>query len=488
MADQDPVIIIGAGIGGLSAAIHLAAKNKPVLLLEKNDSIGGRLGEYQKGGFHWDIGSSWITEKSILEDLFRKAKRRLQDSLQFLPLDPITRYFFTDGKCVDIWSKPERNLEVASDLDTQDKAGFQKFITFTERQHQIVNKFITSGVSPTLGNFLRMGLRDILNIEWLRDYDTTIRDYVRSPYLREILRNYAINIGSNPFKSPGYLSYLTHEELKGAWYLRGGMLMLAQVLHRIAIDMGVKIITKTPVSEILVSDKEVRGVLLQTGKWYEVSDVISNVDVATTYATLLPKKPPYTWELENMQKQTMSPSVFVMLLGIKFQHPEIKHHNVFFSSDTRKEMEQLFGQKIPPEDPTISVDVTCKNVMHHAPHGSENWKITVNVPSNSDYDWETQASKYRDIVISTLKRHGYDLTELIVEEKILTPLDFEKRTGAFCGSQFGISITDALSPFRRPKQQSTIPDGLYFVGSSTHPGGGLEMSVLSGKFAADLIA
>jgi phytoene dehydrogenase-like protein len=102
-------------------------------------------------------------------------------------------------------------------------------------------------------------------LQWLRDYDTAIRDYVRSPYLREILRNYATNIGSNPYKSPGYLNYLTHQELVGTWYLRGGMLMLAQVLQRIAIDMGVKIITKTPVAEILVSDKEVRGVLLQTG-------------------------------------------------------------------------------------------------------------------------------------------------------------------------------------------------------------------------------
>lgn len=488
MADQDPIIIIGAGIGGLSTAIYLAAKKRKVLIFEKNETIGGRLGEFQKGGFHWDIGPSWISNKSVVDDIFQVAKKRSQDSLQFLPVEPLARYHFQDGKSIDYWNKTERNLEIVTALDIKDKPGYLKYLSFSKKQYQIVDSFITSGLSPTFNNFLRTGLGYLFAIDWFRNLDTAIQDQVRSSYLREILRYSAMEIGSNPYQAPGYLSYLHHQIFSGLWYLRGGMFILAQVLQRLAIELGVKIFTKSPVAEILTRDKEIRGILLESGKWYEVDTVVSNLDAATVYKAMLPKKPPYTWEFENLDKLPLSPATFTMLLGVKAQYEGIKVHNVFFSGDTKKELEQIFKLKLLPDDPTVIVDVTSKNIMHHAPHGSENWKVTVNVPADAEYDWSSRASEYRNIVLSALARHGYDISDHIVEEKIITPLDIENKTGTYRGSLHGAAILDWMGPFRRPKPQPVLPGGLYFVGSSTFPGGGPEMSILSGKFVANILA
>jgi len=252
--------------------------------------------------------------------------------------------------------------------------------------------------------------------------------------------------------------------------------------------VGVEIRTGCEVRSIEVRDSQVEGVTLDNGVHLPAAAVVANVDVATVYDTLLPALATSPGRLEGLRKAELSCSGFILLLGVRGTHPELAHHNIFFSSDYPREFQEIFEKGVPPRQPTIYVAITSKTTPEDAPPGGENWFVLVNVPAlGRAWDWGTRAGTYRQQVLEHLARRGFDIRQHIEVEKMVTPADLERLTGAQRGALYGISSNQRWAAFRRPHNRAQDIRGLYFAGGTTHPGGGVPMVLLSGQVASKLL-
>jgi phytoene desaturase len=484
-----PIIVIGGGIGGLAAAISLACKGYAVHLYEQQPTVGGKMSQFTDQGFRWDTGPSVITMSHVFTSLFMRAGRRVEDYFQLLPLEPLTRYFYTDGTILDASRNWPQMATAIDALEPRDVAGYLRFLAYAADIHRITGPVFIYNQPPTPRTFLTVSPADMLRVDAWSRMDQAIARHVHSPHLRQLLGRFATYVGASPFHAPATLSVVAHVELSGGvWYPKGGVYTIAAGLQRLAEECGVKIHTGAPIDKIIVESGQVQGVLLADGHTLPTATVVANVDVATVYNRLIaPDQLPRRVASDIAQQET-SCSGFILLLGVNRQHPDLAHHNIFFAKEYRREFDDIFRAGHPPTDPTVYVAISSKTDPDHAPPGCENWFVLVNAPAaDGRYDWQTHARSYRDHVLATLVRFGYDIRSAIVSEQILTPIDLAQRTGAWRGALYGISSNQPLNAFRRPHNRSPHVHGLYFCGGTTHPGGGVPLVTLSGMLAADLL-
>jgi phytoene desaturase len=487
--NKQTIAIIGAGIGGLSAAIRLAVAGWRVVVFEQNETVGGKMSEISAAGFRWDTGPSVITMRHVFEELFEIAGRRLDEYLTLQPVEPLTRYFYRDGTVLDATSNLAAMTRQIERIEPRDVEGYLRFLAYAARLHRITGPTFVYDEPPTMRRLLRLPLLDLFKVDPWLTMDGVIRRHVRSPHLRQLLRRFATYVGASPYLAPATLSVIAHVELTGGvWYPQGGVYAIAQALARLATELGVAIHTSTTVGQILVRNRQAQGVRLGNGAVIETAAVVANVDVATVYQKLLPTEATTPQRVRGLADLPTSCSGYVLLLGVRQVHPQLAHHNIFFPVDYRREFDDLFGRGHPPGDPTVYVAITAKSDPGHAPPGGENWFVLVNAPPlGPNFDWSTQEHAYRDVVFKTLARFGLDIQPHIRYTKVLTPVDLAERTGAWRGALYGISSHRALNAFRRPHNRDPHVRGLYFAGGTTHPGGGVPMVTLSAKVVAKMI-
>jgi phytoene desaturase len=488
MTGSSDVVVIGTGVGGLSAAIRLARQGRRVVVFEQNAQVGGKMGEFVQAGFRWDTGPSVITMRPVLEALFAAAGRRLDDYLTLIPIDPVTRYIYPDGAQIDVSRDLARTVAQIAARAPRDVEGYLAFLAYAAQQHRITAPVFTFGPPPSLTSLSRVSLRDALRVDAFCTLEAAIRRYVHSPYLRQIFGRFATYVGASPYLAPATLSVIAHIELtEGVWYPRGGVYSIARALERLATELGVEIRTNCPVRRIAITNGAASGVILADDSLVAAQTVIANVDVATVYARLLAPGDSAPQQVARIAQMEVSSSGFGLLLGVEGEHPQLAHHNIFFSSNYPREFDQIFRQGIPPEEPTVYIAITSKTDPEHAPPGCENWFVLVNAPPlGPGFDWTVQQKPYRDRVLQRLADFGYDVRDRIRAEAMFTPLDLERLTGAWRGALYGASLNHWLSPFRRPPNRSSWVRGLYFVGGATHPGGGVPLAALSGQLAAEM--
>lgn len=478
----DPIIIIGAGIGGLSAAIRLAAAGRRVAIYEKNAGVGGKMSQIAVDGFRWDTGPSVITMRRVFAELFAAAGRELEDYLTLLPVEPLTRYFYPDGVVLDASRDVSKMARQIARLDERDVEGYLAYLAYAARIHRITGPVFIYDRPPTPRSFLRVPPREWLQIDGLRTMADAIDDFVVTPQMRQLLGRFATYVGASPYQAPATLNVIAHVELTGGvWYPQGGVYQIAAALARLARELGVEIHTGCGVSRIVTRLGRAAGVALANGRVIPADTILSNLDVATTYRTLLPG---YAYQ------PPLQPSCsgFIMMLGVRGESPQLAHHNIFFSADYPAEFRAIFQEGRPPDDPTIYVAITGKTDAAHAPPGHENWFVLVNAPPLGEgYDWTAKERPYRDLVLDRLAAHGVDIRQRIVTERIWTPRDLQRHSGAWRGALYGQSSNSKLAAFRRPHNRAKDVAGLYFAGGTTHPGGGVPMVALSGKAAAEMI-
>lgn len=484
-----PIIIIGAGIGGLSAAIHLAAAGHAVTVLEQNDQVGGKMGQFHADGFRWDTGPSIITMRPVFEDLFATAGRRLDDYLTLHPVDPLTRYFYPDGTIFDASTDPAIMAQRIADLNPADVAGYQRYLRYVETLHRITGPVFIYDQPPTLASFLKVSPFDALRVDGLRTMYQAITGFVQHPHLRQLLSRFATYTGSDPYRAPATLNVIGHVELnQGVWYPQGGIYAVARAYETLARELGVQIHLNTPVRQICLAGGRVSGVQLTSGETLPARAVVANLDVARVYQRLLPAEPRFQRHANRLLQEEPSCSGFVMLLGIQGSTPQLAHHNIFFNAHYPAEFDAIFKRRVPPDDPTIYITATSKATPADAPPGHENWFVLVNAPADDGtYHWPSHAHPYGDHVLDILAQRGLDVRNRIVSRHTLTPPDLERLTGGRGGALYGSSSNSRWAAFRRPHNRATTVPGLYFAGGTTHPGGGVPMVTLSGKVAAQLV-
>lgn len=486
---SNPIIIIGGGIGGLTAAIRLAQAGYRVVIYEQNAQLGGKMGQFEQAGFRWDTGPSVITMRPVFTDLFTQIGRRLEDYLTFQPVEPLTRYFYPDGTQLDTSRDLSLMARQIASLDERDVEGYLAFLAYAARLYRLTSPAFIYSDPPSWRTLTQVSPLSARHIDPFRTMHQAICRYVHTPHLRQLLGRFATYVGASPYQAPATLNVIAHVELtEGVWYPQGGIYAIAQALTRLAEELGVEIHLNCPVQKILTSpDHTVKGVILADGTVRYSHTVIANVDVATVYQSLLlPQTLPPRHLTRHTQLAT-SCSGFVLLLGLRQTYPQLAHHNIFFSADYPQEFQDIFTRQHPPTDPTIYVAITAKTDPTHAPPHHENWFILVNVPANLTLNWAEYAPRYRDLILARLATFGVEVRPHIVTEHYLTPADLARSTGAYQGALYGLSANNRWTAFRRPHNRSPHVHGLYFVGGSTHPGGGVPMVMLSGKLVANLV-
>lgn len=490
-SSQKHVAIIGAGIGGLSAAIRMAVAGWRVTVYEKNTAVGGKMSQISGDGFHWDTGPSVITMRHVLENLFNTAGRNLEDYLSLIPVEPLTRYFYPDGNVLNATTNLTEISNSIAALDERDVEGYLAYLAYAARIHRITGPVFIYDTPPTPRSFTKIPPWDWLKADPLRTMDVAIRAHVKSPHLRQLLGRFATYVGGSPYHAPATLNVIAHVELTGGvWYPQGGIYKIAEALEKLAQEVGVEICVGKGVRQIHVENGQACGLVLDDERESQVKAdaVIANLDVTTVYQRLLPPTPSISQRLKRLQKFEPSCSGFILMLGVRGNHPQLAHHNIFFSSDYRAEFQSIFKARQPPSEPTIYVAITAKSDPTHAPEGHENWFVLVNTPPiNENYDWRANAPAYRDLVLARLAAFGLDIGKNIITEHLMTPLDLEAATGAYRGALYGPSPNSKWTAFRRPHNRCKEVHGLYFAGGTTHPGGGVPMVALSGKVAAKLL-
>lgn len=482
-------VIVGGGIGGLSAAIHLAVAGAQVTLLEQNGAVGGKMSEISQDGFRWDSGPSVITMRPVFEALFQAAGRNLDDYFTLLPVDPLTRYFYPDGAILDASRDPAVMAgRIAAFAGASDADGYRRYLAYAQRIYAITGPRFIHGPPPAVWKLARTPLRDMPAVDPLRTMDASIRRFVRDPRLRQLLGRFATYVGASPWLAPATLNVIAHVELAGGvWYPQGGVYAIARAFERLARELGVEIRTRMPVAAILVNNGRAAGVRLADGTELAADAVIANVDVATVYERLLPSTPQTRRRLERLTRTGASSSGFVLLLGVEGRFPQLAHHNILFSRDYAGEFRDIFERGRPPDDPTVYLAITSKTDPGHAPPGCENWFVLINAPPLDErFDWSAGAAAYREQTLDVIERFGLSVRGKIRSERMLTPLDLEQMTGARRGALYGMSSNDRFNALRRPHNRAPDVRGLYFCGGTAHPGGGVPMVTLSGRAAAHM--
>jgi diapolycopene oxygenase len=486
---SEQIIVVGAGLGGLAAAIRLAAQGRPVTVLEKNERAGGKLNLVREAGYTFDTGPSLLTMPWVIDELFAAAGRRLADYLTLEQIEPTCRYRWPDGARFDAWQRLPQLVQEVARISPGDVPGLFRFLAHTARIYEAVaDTFLLRPFDGLAEALTPQLIRNGPRIDALRSVDAAVRSFFRSPHLRQLFNRYATYNGSSPYLSPATFNVIAYIELaEGGWYVRGGMYGLAEAMLRLAGELGVEVRTSAPVAEVEHAGGRVRGVRLASGERLPAAQVLVNADPRYAYRALVPGQQAVAARLARLEP---SCSGFVLFLGVRRRYEQLAHHNIFFSADYPREFAAIFQKGVPAADPTIYVAATCLSDPEHAPPGHMNLFVLVNAPAlGPRVRWGQEARPYRDLVIAKLERMGLTgLGREIAYEQIWTPADIAERYNAAGGAIYGLASNTPFSAFLRPPLRAHSIAGLYFVGGGTHPGGGIPLVLLSGRAVAERVA
>jgi phytoene desaturase len=472
------ILVVGAGLGGLAAAIRLARLGHAVEVWEKNDGPGGKLKELRLGGFRWDTGPSLLTMPHVLRELFAACGERMEDHLDLVRLDSACRYFWTEGTVIDedaaFWAQPE----VASFLEYA--RGIYELSGEAYLNHP-PSEFWRAFTPRNLGKLRHLG-----KVATTRTLAAEVERRIADPRLRQIFLRFATYNGSSPYSTPATFNIIPYVEARfGAWYVRGGMAKIAEALGALAQQSGVTFRFNTAAARW-----DGREAIANDGSTTRPDLLVCNGDVLAASTTFL-KQVTSPETRRKLLSQPLSTSGFILFLGVRGRDPRLAHHNIFFSDHYRNEFSQIHDEKISPREPTIYISISARTDADHAPADHDNYFILVNAPAREpDQPWTPdEAQAYRDVVLQRLEKFGFEnLPERIVAEQIFTPSNFAARDLAHHGALYGWASHSIGTSLFRPPLRSRDASNVYFVGGTTHPGGGIPLVLLSGKMVAEMIA
>lgn len=478
----------------MATAARLSVKGHQVTILEQSDAVGGKAGSFSRDGFVFDTGPSLVTLPAVYRDLFLKTGSALEECVDLQPVEPGTSYRWADGTAVTL---PGVNPAAAATAlgDALGGSARADWLNLIARAADIWALTRRPFLESTLDGprdllALAKDPRDIRTVAPTTSLHRLGRKYLHDPRMRMLLDRYATYSGSDPRKAPAALATIPYvEQTFGSWHIGGGVHKLADALAERCAERRVEIRLNADVVRVTVQRDQVNGVDLASGEHLEADIVVSNADASHLYRDLLDTEPAAE-ALRKLQKATPSFSGFVMLLAVKGRTPGISHHNVWFPADYKAEFKSIFNGR-PATDPTVYACVPDDPLMRpDADH--EPWFVLINAPRHGserhEFDWSNSAfaASYADQALQILASRGVDLQDRILWRELITPADLEARTRAPGGSIYGTSSNGMRAAFLRPANVSPIA-GLYLVGGSAHPGGGLPLVGLSAEIVAEKI-
>jgi len=487
---EKKVAVIGAGLGGLSAAIRLAHAGYTVDLYDRQSIVGGKAGTKHIGDFRFDTGPSLLTMPPVFGQLFEEVGLRLADHLEFIPLAPICHYFFPDGTRLFSYSEQERFAEEIDSKTLDSPHALERYLDYGRRIYENAAELFLWNSLHELSSYLKVfslkGLLNLGKIDPFRSMDAANRSFFRDPRMVQLFNRYATYNGSSPYKVPATLNIIPYVEYGlGAFAVAGGIYAIPAALGKLAEKLGVRLNLETRVEKILHRNGRIRGIRA-AGELLDYDIVVSNADVLRTYEDLLDDAGARL--ARRYKALEPSSSGLVFFWGMQESNPELGVNNIFFSNDYPREFRELFVERVCPNDPTVYVNITSKVTPEDAPEEGENWFVLINAPCDVEQDWPEEVAASRERILTRLQQAlGRSVDGAIAVEEVMTPRDIQSNTGSRLGSLYGISSNTSMAAFLRHPNRSRKYRGLYFCGASVHPGGGMPLAILSGKIVSDLI-
>ncbi len=503
------VAVVGAGLGGLAAAVRLAAGGCEVQLFEQSAAPGGKAGSLELDGYRFDTGPSLFTLPQVFDELLATAGRRLEDYLELVPLDPVFRHAFSDGTVFRAPAGPTRFAEEAERVFGVPRARVEAYLRYCERLYQIAAPVFLNNSLHELATFLQprvtFSMLRSLQIDPFRSMARANRAKLRDPRLVQLFNRLASYNGSNPYRAPATFNLIgAVEQVFGAYGVRGGIYAIPAMLAEVAAELGVVFRYGTPVQRILRAGARDRagggrhsrgrhpgrggrvwGVQVD-GQELRFDAVVTNLDPERTYRELL-EDTEAPWYRRYLESEPSSSAV-VFLWGLDREFPELGLHNMFYSAEYREEFSRIFDDGDLSADPTVYLNIGCRVTPEDAPTGGENWFLLINAPPDRGQNWDELGRRVREAVLGKLSGAlGCNLESHLRVERALTPPELAERTGSFRGSLYGLASNRVGAAFSRHPNRSRRYPGLYFCGGAAHPGGGMPLAVRSGALAAELL-
>ncbi len=482
------VVVVGAGLGGISAALSLALEGYEVKIFERNTHLGGKLNLLQAHGYTFDLGPSILTLPHIFARTFEKAGKQMEDYVRISAVRPHWRNFFEDGTVIDLVPEPDKMAEEAAKVG-EDPANLKRFLEYSAKLYDLVNSGYFEEGLDTIREFQKFyGGKKFFDFDLFRTMHQSTKRHFDTEYFIKIFDFFIKYVGSSAYRAPAFMNCLPTIQFRyDLWYIMGGMHGLADGLERLMREIGVEINRNSEVAEIMLDADGVaaKGVRLSNGVEIQSDHVVSNMEVVPAYRNLLPLAARKVMRMDRIFEPTCSG--LVVDIGLDCRYEKVKHHNFFFSNNSKQHFDDVYRRKIVPDDPTLYVVAASRSDPSVAPDGCDCIKILPHIPhiipERPVSDDEYTALKER--IYTKLDRIAMPgLRDHIVFEQVLTPTDIERMYLSNRGSIYGV-VNDRFRnfSFKAPKV-SRHYQNLFFVGGSVNPGGGMPMVFLSGQNAA----
>lgn len=499
------VAVVGAGLGGLAAAMRLQAAGCATTLYEARDEPGGRAYVFRDAGFTFDAGPTVITAPSCLAELFEATGQRLEDAIELIPNTPFYRIQWEDGVCFDYFGDAERLAAEIDRLAPGERAGYERFLRYSQRVHAVGYHGLVATPFHRPSRMLAT-LPELVRLRADRSVYSAVARFVRDERLRQVLSFHSLLIGGHPFETSAIYT-LIHalEREEGVFFVRGGTGSLVRAMRDRFEKIGGTVRLSTPVERIRVGGAEggragsgpsragrphgpIHRVSTATDT-AEFDAVVSNADVHHTYARLYAEEPAARRRTRRLERMDWSMSLFLIYFGTNRRYPGLAHHTVLLAPRYRALLDEIFHGSVLPDDLSLYLHAPTTTDPSLAPPDHECFYVLAPVPhlGHAPIDWDTVGPAFADRILAHLERFLPDLRRHVVTRRLFTPRDFERELAAHHGAAFSVAPTLTQSAWFRPHNKDTAIPGLYLVGAGTHPGAGVPGVINSAKATARLV-
>ena len=478
-------VVIGAGIGGIAAAIRLAKLGLEVKIFESNAHVGGKMNNLVLGDWRFDMGPSIFTGPEYIKELFDICDEDF-NCFKYQKLKTSFNYFFPDGKSFSLDANVNEAIKTISNELDENPDTIRKYLEKSKQNYKAISPlFIEQSLhklNELLGWKLFKALFRLPKYKLGKTMNQENANTFLNPKTIQLFNRFATYNGSDPYQAPAMLNMIQHLEInEGIYFPEGGMVQIAKYLEKLAVKAGVQIHFNERVEKIETLNNQITGI--QTSKTkYPAEIVVSNMDVSLTYRSLLPNfKAP-----DKILNQEKSSSAIVFYWGIRKKFENLTVHNMIFSHDYQKEFESIFKTHTLQEDPSIYINITSKVNPSDAPNDGENWFVMLNVCHDKGQDWEELIRKARATTINSINQTlGTNIEKYIEEEFVMDPIYIKQNYSGVDGSIYGNASNNKFAAFYRHPNFNKKMKGLYFAGVTVHPGGGIPLALNSAKIAVN---
>jgi phytoene desaturase len=481
-------VVVGAGFGGLAAAVRLRAMGYRVTLLEALPDPGGRARVFERDGFTFDAGPTVITAPYLLDELFQLSGRDSRDFYELVPVDPFYRILFPGGESFDFVGDDERLLAQIERFEPRDVDGYRRLARHAERIFRVGYQELADQPFDRPWDMAKV-VPDMVRLGSHRSVYSAVSRYLRDERLRQVFSFEPLLVGGNPFRTSSiYLLIHSLERRWGVHYALGGTGSIVRGLMHLLEEVGVEVRLGTPVREIEVSGGRVRAVHAEGGLRIPADVVVSNADPSVVYTRMIHPRHRRRNSDRAVARRSSSMGLFVGYFGARGTWPELAHHTIVLGPRYRGLLEDIFENKVLADDFSLYLHAPTRSDPSMAPGNHEAFYVLSPVPNNrSGIDWEARGEAYFDRILEALEdRLLPGLRDRLVTRFHVTPDYFERDLRSRDGSAFGLEPLLTQSAWFRYHNRSGDVDGLFFVGAGTHPGAGVP-GVLSSARVLDRV-